>query len=296
MMRVLIVDDFVVDRLAMGGLFEDDGEIEVEYADSGAAALERVQERAPDVIVTDLSMPEMDGLQLVRALREDDSQIPVVLVTSKGSERTAVEALHAGATSYVPKRLLAQYLRETVDDVLASLKTRTDQRRLMSRLTRSNAHFELCNDRSQFPPLIEYVQNGVASIGFDDETQRTQFGVALEEALVNAAEHGNLELDSQLKSDDRDSYFKLLEVRLQERPYRDRLIRVAVDLSRGEVRITIEDEGQGFDVSSLPDPRDPANLLKPSGRGVFLMRTFMDEVNYNDPGNQVTLVKRWSVD
>ncbi len=54
----------------------------------------------------------------------------------------------------------------------------------------------------------------------------------------------------------------------------------------------IRDEGSGFDRSELPDPTDPENLLKSSGRGVMLMQTFMDEVIFNDRGNEVTLIKR----
>ena len=53
-----------------------------------------------------------------------------------------------------------------------------------------------------------------------------------------------------------------------------------------------EDDGPGFDVSTLPDPTDPANLERPSGRGVLFMRTFMDDVRYNPTGNCVTLLKR----
>lgn len=56
----------------------------------------------------------------------------------------------------------------------------------------------------------------------------------------------------------------------------------------------IRDEGDGFDASVIPDPTDPANLERSYGRGQLLMQTFMDEVKYNDAGNQVTCIKRRS--
>jgi anti-sigma regulatory factor (Ser/Thr protein kinase) len=59
-----------------------------------------------------------------------------------------------------------------------------------------------------------------------------------------------------------------------------------------EVTYVISDDGSGFDTSSVPDPTDPGNLIKPSGRGLMLMRTFMDEVHFNETGNQVTMLKR----
>jgi anti-sigma regulatory factor (Ser/Thr protein kinase) len=63
-------------------------------------------------------------------------------------------------------------------------------------------------------------------------------------------------------------------------------------VSRTEAKFVIRDEGPGFDPSTLPDPTDPENLLRPCGRGVMLMRTFMNEVTFNDRGNEVTLIWR----
>ena len=57
------------------------------------------------------------------------------------------------------------------------------------------------------------------------------------------------------------------------------------------IRYVIRDEGPGFDPATLPDPTDPANLDRPCGRGLLLMRTFMDDVGYNRSGNEVTLIK-----
>jgi len=54
----------------------------------------------------------------------------------------------------------------------------------------------------------------------------------------------------------------------------------------------VRDEGPGFDVSGIPDPTDPENMLKPSGRGLLLIRTFMDEATHNAAGNEITLVRR----
>ena len=63
-------------------------------------------------------------------------------------------------------------------------------------------------------------------------------------------------------------------------------------MDRTQATFVIRDDGPGFDLNSLPDPTDPENLLKPSGRGLLLIRTFMDEVSHNSTGNQITLVRR----
>ena len=60
------------------------------------------------------------------------------------------------------------------------------------------------------------------------------------------------------------------------------------------VEIVVRDEGPGFQQKELPDPTDPANLDKLSGRGLLLIQTFMDEIRFNDQGNEITLIKRRS--
>ena len=67
---------------------------------------------------------------------------------------------------------------------------------------------------------------------------------------------------------------------------------MAAHFQEDEARFVIRDEGPGFDPRTLPDPTDPENLLKPSGRGVMLIRTFMDAVAFNETGNEITMIKR----
>ncbi|MDP7269286.1 MAG: ATP-binding protein, partial [Pirellulales bacterium] len=74
--------------------------------------------------------------------------------------------------------------------------------------------------------------------------------------------------------------------------YKDRKIEVEIELSPTEAVVTVGDQGSGFDPTSLPDPTDPENLEKISGRGVLLMRSFMDVVEFNAQGNQVKMIKR----
>jgi anti-sigma regulatory factor (Ser/Thr protein kinase) len=79
--------------------------------------------------------------------------------------------------------------------------------------------------------------------------------------------------------------------RPREAPYRDRRVRLSAALSPAEFVYVIADDGPGFDPSGLPDPTDPANLERIGGRGLMLIRTFMDRVEHNPRGNQITMVK-----
>lgn len=292
MTRILVVDDSEVDRRLIGGLLEADGDYEVDFAEDGNSALEAIENTMPDLILTDLVMPGKNGLELVAEIMEKHPFVPVILVTSRGNEEIAVKALQTGAANYVPKRTLAEDLLDTVETAVSNATQRRGRTELMKSMERWEAVFRLGNDRRTFPPLIDFLQEAMANLGTFNEGDRTRIGVALEESLVNAAEHGNLGLDSALRQDDRMGYVKLLAERLVADPYQDRRIVIEARITVSEASFVITDEGSGFDWSDLPDPTDPQNLLKVSGRGVMLMRTFMDEVSYNESGNQVRMLKR----
>ncbi|MEX0586019.1 MAG: response regulator [Pirellulales bacterium] len=292
MTNILVVDDALVDRRMAGSVLGKDPAIQVEFANNGVEAIAKIEQAAPDLVVTDLMMPEMDGFELVSAVRSRFPLVPVILMTSLGSEETAVRALQHGAASYVPKTAVPRDLLETVRQVLAVSTQRKGQVRLMECLMLSDSSFELANDRTLVGPLVGYLQETVTQLGVCDDADRTRVGVALEEALANALYHGNMEISSELREQDYSAYYALFEQRTKTPPYRDRRVRVRARIGRDEAVFVIRDEGRGFDPSLLADPTDPANLERLSGRGILLMRTFMDEVVYNGVGNEVTMTKR----
>ena len=104
--------------------------------------------------------------------------------------------------------------------------------------------------------------------GFDGE-MASHLALVAREAAVNAVVHGN-------------------------RYAPDKQVTASFEAGENSLRITVADEGAGIDVASIPDPLAPENLLRSSGRGVFLMRSFMDEVSFRSlsPGTETTLIKR----
>ncbi len=289
--EILVVDDSAVDREVIGALLEDEGH-RLRYAENGKEALLEIGRSIPDLVITDLFMPELDGLELVRQLRASHPRLPVILVTSRGNEEIAAQALRRGAASYVPKSDLPSALGDAVAEVLDAVGQVRERRRLMNGLAHLEASFTLENDRDAFQPLIAFLQEQMWLVNLCDESELTRVGVAVGEALINAAEHGNLELESQLRETDRAQYLEQAAARRAIAPYDQRRVWVSLRIDREQASITVRDQGKGFDPHSVPDPTDPQNLLKASGRGVMLMRTFLDEVRYNDSGNEVTMVKR----
>lgn len=292
MTLVLIVDDSPIDRALAGGLLEKQGGCDVLFAVDGQSALDAIRDSKPDLIVTDMQMPLMNGLELVAKLRKDSDLTPVILMTATGSEELAVEALRVGASSYVAKRSLNTRLIDTARMVLASANEDREQSTLMQRLVSHCEKFSLQNRTDECRSMSRYLQTLLTTFWNVNRASRLRIGLAVEEALLNALYHGNLEISSELKERPDNSFYELATVRQNQLPYSERRIQVTVHITAEETRYTIRDEGNGFDVSKLPDPTDPENISRPSGRGVMLMHAFMDSVVYNDRGNEVTLVKR----
>jgi CheY-like chemotaxis protein len=297
MATVLVVDDSAVDRRFVGGVLARDGRFQVEYAEDGAQALARMRQVCPDVVVTDLQMPNRNGLELVTAVRMHHPGVPVILMTAHGSEDLAVEALQRGAANYVPKPQLGERLLESVDEALAMARADRTYERLISCLKRCDFLFELDNDPALVDPLVDLVQQMVAGMGLTDATGRFRIGAALKEALLNAIYRGNLEISFQQMQDTRVALLEgrgedLARQRRATEPYKSRKVRVSIAMDPTQARFVVADEGPGFDPAAIPQPGAPGTLDPDCGRGLVLMRAFMDEVAYSAKGNEVTLVKR----
>ena len=290
MPRVLIVEDSPTQAESIRFMLEEAG-FHVESARHGREGLEKIRLSPPDIVVTDLEMPEMNGLELVEAVRRDHPSVPVVLMTAHGSEEIAALALRQGAASYVPKLYLEDDLIPSVERILAATKTDRSHNRAFECLAQMDAQFVMHTDPNLISPVLGHLEEVLVRLSLCDATERMRIGIALQEALLNAMYHGNLEVSSELRQQNEDEYHSLLKERRQQSPYRTRRVYLTARFSPGEARYVIRDEGRGFDPSVLPDPTDPANLEKVGGRGLLLIRTFMDTVFHNDLGNEITLIK-----
>lgn len=289
--RVLIVDDSPLVRRLVARILLQRPDLVPVVACDAEEALEVLATDPPAVAVIDLDLPGMDGLEMVRVVRRRHGNVPVILMTAHGSEKIAVQALRAGATNYVPKKDLVHELIETVDRVLSIVAIDQRRRRTMARLRVRESSFELENDPDLITPLSNLLQEELDATGFCDRTTCIRVGVALSEALTNALFHGNLEMSSELRQDDDGRFFALAAQRRGEPPFCDRLIHVRARLDHERAIYEIRDEGPGFDHWRVDHTGDARDVTRIGGRGLLLIRTFMDEVSFNEAGNQIVLVK-----
>ena len=220
-----------------------------------------------DLIISDLTEDAPpDRLEVNDNLKDDRHRRHLLTrVVPNDAEPTIVKAFKMVAANYLRFPYNQDELRAIVEQTLSYKLRYVDNPSVLSH-THEKIEFELPSDLTLMNGVLQYLLERVAKLGVIAPEKSNLF-IALDEAFVNAVKHGN-------KNDP------------------TKLVRIGAELSPKEACFTIEDEGEGFDVQAIPDPCDPTNLFKSSGRGVLLIYNIMDEVEYNAQGNRVKMVKR----
>ena len=234
--------------------------------------------------------PRVDGItRLMRAAPHK----PLILVSADGDHTRLCDALIHGVSAYIPETLDGDTIMETVEQVLEVHQASRDATTVDGCTTSSMLELTLPSQESLVPDVIAKLEAATQQMGLFDEMIWMQVGMALDEAILNAMIHGNLEVDSSLREvDEGEAYWEAIRQRREQAPYSERRTSVTVTATRHQAVFTIRDEGPGFDRNAVPDATDPENLEALGGRGLLMIDAFMDEVIYNDAGNEITMIKR----
>jgi serine/threonine-protein kinase RsbW len=254
--NILIVDDH--DDLAslLTQEFTKSGH-SVKILEKRNEAVELLEIKDFDVVITDL-----DGEYLLaQSNGADASRLPDAAEDS----RSSIKAFKICISNYDKENFNEEDLKFFVETTLDNKAKCVDKKELIQDL-HEKIEFEVPSVISLMNSILDYLMKRVEKVGVVNPETSNLF-VALDEAFVNAVKHGN-KFDSS------------------------KLVRITADVSPEEARFTIEDEGDGFNIAEIPDPLDPQNLFKTSGRGVLFIYNIMDEVRYNERGNRLTMVKR----
>ncbi len=262
---ILVVDDEENIRNVLESVFKGKGYGVIKAA-NGFEALKSVQEGLVDLAVIDLKMPGMDGMELLSRIKDHSAELPVVVMTGYADVETTAKALKAGASDFLAKPFGAQEIFHSVSRLLELRAVREENRKILPFFT-FTMDVEMPTRTDHVNGVIHYLTEHLKDIELCESVQYSNMIIALYEALVNAMLHGNGG-DAEKK------------------------VRLRAVIGFNEARFTVTDEGEGFVLDEIANPTNPKNLYKVSGRGIYLMQHFMDEVIYSDQGNEVTLVKR----
>jgi len=260
--HILIIDDHDDLASALDEVFSHTGH-SVKVVDNRNEALAIRDLSNFDLLITDLDLLPNDPV----CTNGSAAFCPEIMPGAPAAEH--IKAFKLGAANFRRDHFDEEELKNLIATVLDYKLRFVDKAELVTGLHEHIA-FELPSAISLMHIVLEYLIRRVEKLGVCKPEQSNLF-VALDEAFVNAVKHGN-KFDAH------------------------KLVRISADISNAEAKFTIEDEGEGFDVNSIPDPLDPENLFKPSGRGVLFIYNIMDEVAYNERGNRLTMVKKAPVD
>ena len=196
---ILVVDDSAAERLYVSHLLRRKTDFRVICVKNGEDAIRSITTDSPAVIVSDVRMPQMNGLQLVQELRELGCAVPVILMTSAGTEQLVVEALLSGAASYVPKFNIETTLVNAVQQVIAAFEQQSARRNSCGAARLSDWQFDLKNDPSSVPSLISFILDTVVQLRELNEKDLPEVVPALKAALAKAKHHGSLDLNPEIR-------------------------------------------------------------------------------------------------
>jgi CheY-like chemotaxis protein/anti-sigma regulatory factor (Ser/Thr protein kinase) len=271
--RILVVDDDRTTRHVLSKVLTSAG-FSTTVAKDGVDALKALQTGRFDVLLLDVWMPRMNGLDLLSRLRSDKARPRVVVMTSDDAPETLLKAVREQAFKYVHKPVESNDLLQTVRDVLEAPEP---------------PEIEVTSARPEWVEIVvpctrqaaEHIQTVMSHLDTDLPTElRESIGYAFRELLLNAVEWGG-RLDPSRK------------------------VRIAYLRAKRMIMYRIADPGQGFNFDDLPhaavgqSPDDPiAHVLvreekglRPGGFGLLSVRASVDELLYNEKRNEVVFVK-----
>jgi DNA-binding NtrC family response regulator len=160
--RILVVDDEESMCQYLSILLEKEG-YEVATAGSGAEALRLAEERPFDVAMTDIQMPRMDGIQLLKGLKGIDPQTPVIMLTAYASERSAIDAVNMGAFSYLQKHCKNDEIKIAVRNALALRRAQSENSKLRRELRRKRGKLRIIGQSSRMLAVFKMVDKIAAT-------------------------------------------------------------------------------------------------------------------------------------
>lgn len=289
-MRILIADDNAAILAQLREFLENEGHSVIEAHD-GTEALVLFKKTAFDGVISALTMPKMGGMELLKELKAINSSIPFVIISRHDDIDNILSSLNLGACDFLTKPLVDADLYRAVNKIISLHDDWKFSNYCLESSSAESRTLEIGNDFEYINRIVAFMTRNLPSYGVLEREDLFTMNIILGEALENSIYHGNLEISSELKKERFELFREEGYIRRDIEPYKNRKVGIHYEITKNSVKYTFRDEGKGFDHTKIPDPKDPENLFKVSGRGILLIMNFMDEVFWNDRGNEISMVR-----
>ncbi len=262
-------------------------------AADGTKGIEVYKRTRPDIVLTDVKMPEMSGLEVTRALKEIEYNADIVIMTGYGSEELVIEALRSGATNYIKKPISLNELFTILDGIILNRERRRKSEIIKDFVVFEKKKLVIDNDISHIWGVINQILFNIPNEVSDTALEGMRLG--LYEIILNAIEHGNLGILYEEKSEaiQNNTYLTLLESRSSQVDRKQKRVFIDCNIDHMELSVEIRDQGKGCDFHEFAEPENREEILRAHGRGIFLASLYFDRLEYEEPGNTVTISKRF---
>lgn len=263
---VLVIDDDEDIQSLLEEVLTTNPNFLVSCASNGLIGLDMMKKNVYDLVLTDIKMPVMDGIEFLKHSKQLYPDMPVVIMSGYAEFNFLARALELGANNFIRKPFVFQEVFQVILKILKIKEKFLKQSQIFPHITIETS-IEFPSDAELVDGIAVYLTMDLVYYNLCIVQDINNIRLSIHEALMNAIEHGN-------KSD------------------RQKNVNVFKKVDRQNIIFTIRDEGQGFDFGRVPDPTLPENIMNPRGRGLLLIRSFMDEVKFINNGCQIEMIKR----
>ena len=291
-MKILLVDDEPEILEVIKEFLELKGHT-VETANNGKSGLDMVLGHNDfDLVFSDIGMPEMDGLTLLEKIRSNDIDTPVILISGQSDVSNTIRALQLGALDFIVKPVYLKSVEEALDKIDTAMAAERENKAVVDLISEQKVVLSITSDLNKIRNVISYFNRYTHDLCGVFDLDGNKLAICLQESLTNAIIHGNFKVESKLKEEDWSAFDNLIKERQADPELGKKKVFITLYQTPDRLAFEIRDEGDGFDPAILPDPTHPESWLKLSGRGILFIRSYMDEVSWNDVGNSITMVKK----
>jgi len=292
-MKVLVVEDDYSSRELLRICIEKEG-YQCQTANDGLDGFNLFKKYCPDLIISDVRMPNMDGIELLESIRKISKDVIIVFITGHGNEELALQALQLGANNYIKKPIDITEIKTLTNRYYDVIRSKAIQSNIVDLIKHREMEIEITSDMNLVQSLANYLSKKTGN--FFDSKERMRIELGINELLINAIEHGNWDISYEEKNEAllKNRIADLYKTRQEHPDNVDKKVVVKYKQSEKFCEWIITDDGNGFDWKIVPDPTK-TDLTRINGRGILLSRLQFDEMEYLGNGNSVRIKKYFNI-
>lgn len=275
---------------------------ETEFHSEKTSSVERAFEKLHEdsrylVMIADVDGSEIDAREFLSRLRREHLHVPLIVLSENAETGRMLRTVGLGTADFFRKPAETSLVIEAVRRMARMAESGLTFFPRMRHLISSSFEIEYRTDEINPNHVAHFLANMLFMEEFCDEAMMNRIEIAIHESIINAIEHGNLELTSVLKPtslEEEDRFAALRNRRLADEEYGSRKIRITYKLQETRLEISVSDQGTGFDheecLKAIRGGTDPEKLLACYGRGLVLIVFSVDEIVFDQTGATITLI------